>query len=73
MKFQAKYRQYIQPSRALIVAVGNAAEIVEPLRVYGPVRVVDAQGTEVRRVAARPAEASASSSSGAASSSSTAR
>ncbi len=40
-------REYIHPERALIVAVGKAADIVEPLRRYGPVRVVDNNGNEV--------------------------
>lgn len=42
-------REYIRPDRALIVAVGRAADIVEPLRRYGPVRVVDTDGREVQR------------------------
>ncbi len=40
---------YIRPNRALVVAVGRAADIVEPLRRYGPVRVVDTDGREVSR------------------------
>lgn len=42
-------REYIRPDRALIVAVGRAADIVQPLRRYGPVRVIDADGDEVQR------------------------
>ena len=42
-------REYIRPDRALIVAVGKAADIVEPLRRYGPVRVIDTDGDEVQR------------------------
>lgn len=45
----AAARQYIRPAHALIVAVGRAAAIVEPLRRYGPVRVVDLAGNEVTR------------------------
>lgn len=54
-------RQYIHPDRALIVAVGRAADIVEPLRRYGPVRVIDAAGNEVQRFPAEggPSEAAA--------------
>jgi len=40
-------RTYIHPDRALVVAVGRAADIVEPLRAYGPVRVVDTEGNVV--------------------------
>lgn len=45
----AAAREYIRPDRALIVAVGKAADIVEPLRRYGPVRVIDNEGGEVSR------------------------
>jgi len=31
----------------VIVAVGRAADIVEPLRHYGPVRVIDTDGAPV--------------------------
>ncbi len=48
-------RAYIQPDRALIVAVGRAADIVEPLRRYGPVRVVDAEGAVIGTYDALPA------------------
>jgi len=43
----AAAEQYIHPDRAIIVAVGKAADIVEPLRRYGPVRVIDTEGNEV--------------------------
>lgn len=43
----AAARAYIRPSQGLIVAVGRATEIVEPLRRYGPVRVIDTDGNEV--------------------------
>ncbi|MGE0787738.1 MAG: M16 family metallopeptidase [Sandaracinaceae bacterium] len=39
--------RYIHPDQALIVAVGRAADIVEPLRTYGEVRVVDTDGNPV--------------------------
>jgi zinc protease len=55
----AAARQYIRPDRALIVAVGQASSIVEPLRRYGPVRVVDVNGSEVARFPALEAEAQA--------------
>jgi zinc protease len=45
-------RSYIRPDTALIVAVGKAADIVEPLRRYGPVRVI---GTDDREIATFPA------------------
>ncbi|MCC6875966.1 MAG: insulinase family protein [Sandaracinaceae bacterium] len=45
-------RTYIHPDRALIVAVGRASAVVEPLRRFGPVRVVDMQGREVQRLEA---------------------
>lgn len=38
---------YIRGNQALIVAVGRADAIVEPLRHYGPVRVVDTEGNEI--------------------------
>jgi predicted Zn-dependent peptidase len=52
-------QQYIRPDRALIVAVGRASSIVEPLRRYGPVRVVDVNGNEVARFPALEASAAA--------------
>jgi zinc protease len=48
-------RDYIRADRALIVAVGKAADIVEPLRRYGPVRVIDTDGDEVGRFPAADA------------------
>lgn len=42
-------REYIHPEQALIVAVGRAADIVQPLRRYGPVRVIDTDGDEISR------------------------
>ncbi len=38
---------YIRPGQGLVVAVGQAASIVEPLRRYGPVRVIDTEGREI--------------------------
>ena len=52
----AAAQRYIRPDRALIVAVGQAAAIVEPLRRYGPVRVIDNEGNEVETFEAAPAE-----------------
>ena len=40
-------REYIRPNRALIVAVGRASAIIEPLRAYGEVRVIDTDGNPV--------------------------
>lgn len=37
-------KSYITPDQSVIVVVGNAAEIAEPLRRFGPVTVVDAEG-----------------------------
>lgn len=51
--------EYIRPERALIVAVGKADDIVEPLRRYGPVRVIDADGHEVHRFPAEGETAAA--------------
>lgn len=39
--------EYITPDDALIVAVGRAADIVQPLRQWGPVRVIDTDGDEI--------------------------
>lgn len=50
-------REYIHPDHALIVAVGKAADIVQPLRRYGPVRVIDTAGREVSRFPALQEEA----------------
>jgi zinc protease len=46
----AAAREYIRPNQALIVAVGRAADIAEPLRRYGPVRIIDTDGREVSRL-----------------------
>jgi zinc protease len=45
----AAAQRYIRPSEALIVAVGSAARIAEPLRYYGPVRVEDTSGAPIGR------------------------
>ncbi|MBX3269360.1 MAG: insulinase family protein [Sandaracinaceae bacterium] len=47
---------YIQPDRALIVAVGRAADIAEPLRRYGPVRIIDTNGRVASTLAQQAAE-----------------
>jgi len=52
-------RTYIRPDHGLIVAVGRAASIVEPLRRYGPVRVIDTDGDLISNFEALPAEAAA--------------
>lgn len=49
-------QEYIRPDDALVVAVGRASEIVEPLRRYGPVRVIDTDGNEVSSFPALGAE-----------------
>lgn len=43
----AAAREYIRPDRALVVAVGRASAIIEPLRAYGEVRVIDTEGNPV--------------------------
>lgn len=53
-------REYIRPDDALIVAVGRADDIVQPLRRYGPVRVIDNEGNEVQRFPAEGESAEAS-------------
>lgn len=52
-------RRYIQPDRALMVAVGRAADVVEPLRRWGPVRVIGTGGEEIARFPAVDATATA--------------
>jgi zinc protease len=41
-------KTYIHPESLVIVVVGTAAEIVPQLEKYGPVRVVDAEGKQLR-------------------------
>src|SRR5690606_11707969 len=68
-------REYIHPEQALIVAVGHAADrpcptdeaqdamcpgIVQPLRHWGPVRVIDTDGAEIARFPAIEGQATAS-------------
>ena len=48
-------KAYIHPESLVIVVVGTAAEIVPQLEKYGPVRVVDAEGKQLRS-GAQPAE-----------------
>ncbi|MCA9605329.1 MAG: insulinase family protein [Myxococcales bacterium] len=55
----AAAQAYIHPDTALVVAVGRAADIVEPLRRYGPVRVIDTEGRELSRFEAAAADAPA--------------
>ncbi|HEY8431267.1 MAG TPA: pitrilysin family protein [Sandaracinaceae bacterium] len=56
----AAAREHIRPDRALIVAVGRAAAIAEPLRRFGPVRVIDVNGEEIVRLPAVGAGGAAS-------------
>ncbi len=46
----ATARRHIIPERALIVVVGKAADVVEPLRRWGPVTVLDTDGRLLRHV-----------------------
>ncbi|MFW5876554.1 MAG: M16 family metallopeptidase [Myxococcota bacterium] len=53
-------KAHVRPDEALVVVVGRAADVLEPLRQFGPVRVVDGKGkvvSEFERVA-KDAEAS---------------
>ncbi len=45
-------KRYIRPDEALIVVVGRAEDFAEPLRKWGPVTVVDAQGKVLRTLEA---------------------
>ena len=49
----AAARGHIRPDRALVVVVGTAADIAEPLRRYGNVTVVDAEGRVKMELEAR--------------------
>ena len=42
-------RAHIHPDQALVVVVGTAAEISEPLREFGPVTVIDPDGATKHR------------------------
>ena len=48
-------RADMRPDQALVVVVGRAAEIYEPLRRWGPVTVVTADGEEIRSFESGPA------------------
>ncbi|MDQ3033359.1 MAG: insulinase family protein [Myxococcota bacterium] len=50
-------RAHIDPEHALIVVVGDAEAIAQPMRRWGPVRVVDAEGREISRFPAASAGA----------------
>jgi zinc protease len=54
----AAARAHIQPDRALVVVVGDAEVIAQPLRRWGPVRVIDDEG---RGISSFPAETSTAS------------
>jgi zinc protease len=45
----AAAQEHIRPSEALVVVVGTAAEISESLRAFGPVTVVDPDGSVKQR------------------------
>lgn len=55
-------RTYIRPNEALIVVVGESTAVVEPLRAYGDVTVMDTEGRVTERLprAAAPATPAAS-------------
>jgi predicted Zn-dependent peptidase len=50
----AAAKAYIHPDSMVIVVVGTAAEVVPQLEKFGPVRVVDADGKELRRAVKPP-------------------
>lgn len=50
----AAARAHIHPERSLVVIVGNASAIQEELRRYGPVTVVDTDGTVQAELPAQP-------------------
>jgi zinc protease len=45
----AAARAHVRPDQALVVVVGRAAEVLEPLRRLGPVTVLDTQGQPIGR------------------------
>lgn len=54
----AAAQRYIRPTECVMVVVGKAADLIETLKGYGPVTVVDASGKVVQTVAQAPAAAS---------------
>jgi zinc protease len=52
----AAARQYIHPDRALVVVVGNADPFLQELRRFGPVTVLDDEGTVQQQFEAQAAE-----------------
>ena len=48
----AAARSYIHPDNALVVVVGRAADVLEPLRRFGPVTVYNTAGVEMPQGAA---------------------
>jgi zinc protease len=52
-------REYIHPDRSIVVVVGQAADVVEPLRRWGPIQVVDVEGRPVEAVNAPAAAGNA--------------
>ena len=53
---QTAAREHMLPDRSLVVVVGRAADVAEPLRRWGPVRVIDVQGRPVQELPATAAE-----------------
>ena len=54
----AAARQYMHPESAVIVVVGKAAEVAEPLRLYGDVTIVSPEGVVGETLPRLPAGAS---------------
>lgn len=50
----AAARRHIRPDKMLVLVVGEAAAVVEPLRQWGPVRVLDENGEVKERFEAAP-------------------
>ena len=46
----AAARRHVRPSEMLVVVVGDAAQIAESLRIWGPVIVTDEEGNEKQRL-----------------------
>jgi predicted Zn-dependent peptidase len=49
-------QEHIRPEQSLVVVVGRAASVVEPLRKWGPVTVVDTQGKVLEKFEKSSAE-----------------
>ncbi|MEZ4327491.1 MAG: pitrilysin family protein [Polyangiales bacterium] len=46
-------REHVRPEQMVVVLVGEAAQIAEPMRAYGPVTVTNTRGEVLRRLPAR--------------------